>query len=285
MKNTVRAEISVVLSALLFAVTAILVKLLAGRYDGYFIALFRFLTGIALSAACIVLIKKSFRVHDKKLVIWRSFYGAIAMVTYYLAIQYSSSGRATLLNTTYPVFVLIFNALFFRIKVRWIQWASVAVCLAGVVLVFYDGSPYSILGDGLAVVSAVAAALAMHYMKMARDRNNSFVIYLSVCAAGLLGSFFSFPQFSALNWPDTLNLVLAGAIVFAAQILLTYGIKYMSAARGSILSFSKVVFTILLSLLIGEVINLRFLAGTALILAGLFLNRENQPDAVRNRVR
>lgn len=277
MKKNLIGELSILASALLFSFGAIAVKIITGKYDGYFTSWFRFVVGIVLSAGFIILMRKDFKVYDKKTVIWRSVYGALAMILYYVAIQLTSSGRATLLNTMYPVFVVIFGALFFKAKIHWSHIVSIVLCLAGVVLVFYDGSNYNIWGDVLALLSAVFAALAMHFMKKAREKNNSFIIYLSVCVFGLLGTSFSVPQFKNVDWTGALLLVVSGIIMFLAQIALTYGIKFISTVRGSILSFSKIIFTIIMSIFIGEVIKTRFVIGAALILVGLLINRDDPP--------
>lgn len=274
MKKELIGELAILSSALLFSFGAVVIKLLTGTYDGYFVSWFRFIVGIALSAGFIILTRRDFRVYDKKSVIWRSFYGAAAMILYYVAIQLSSSGRATLLNTTYPVFVVIFGAIFYKTRIHWSHVASIILCLVGVILVFYDGSHYNIWGDILGLVSAVFAAQAMHYMKKAREKNNSFIIYLSVCVLGLAGTSFSVTQFKQLDLNGLLLLVASGVIMFTGQIALTYGIKFVSTVRGSILSFSKIVFTIIMSVFIGEVIKTRFIIGTILILAGLLINRE-----------
>lgn len=274
MKKQLVGELSILASALLFSFGAVVVKLMMDRYDGYFVSWFRFAVGIVLSVAFILITRKDFRVYDKKLVILRSVYGAAAMILYYVAIQMTSSGRATLLNTTYPVFVVIFGALFYKTKIRVDHIISIVLCLAGVVLVFYDGSRYNVWGDVIGLVSAVFAAQAMHYMKKARANNNSFIIYLSVCGIGLAGTSFSAGQFAKIDWMGALLLAASGAVMFFGQIALTYGIKFVSTIRGSVLSFSKIVFTIVMSLFIGEVIKTRFVIGTVLILAGLIINRE-----------
>jgi drug/metabolite transporter (DMT)-like permease len=274
MKKQLVGELAILASALFFSLGAVVIKVLTNQYDVYFASWFRFAVGIALSAIFIFITGRDFRIYDKKLVILRSFYGAAAMVLYYIAIQMTSSGRATLLNTTYPVFVVIFGALFYKTKVRADHVISIVLCLAGVILVFYDGSKYNIWGDVIGLVSAVFAAQAMHYMKKARVNNNSFIIYMSVCGVGLLGTSFSLGQFARLDWMGALLLVVSGAIMFLGQIALTYGIKFVSTIRGSVLSFSKIVFTIIMSLFIGEVIKTKFIIGTVLIIIGLVINRE-----------
>jgi drug/metabolite transporter (DMT)-like permease len=262
-------------SGLLFAATALIVKGISNYYSGLFITLFRFVTGIALGAGWLWVSRTGFAVENKADVFWRGFYGALAMVFYFVSISLTGSGRATLLNTTYPLFVVAFGKLFFGESLSVRRLLSALVCMAGVVLVMGDRGQYALAGDLFGLASGVMGGLSLHYMKRARENNNSVMIYMATCVMGMPIALFSVNQVPALNLSGILIMTASGAIVFAAQVMFTYGMKYMSAARASILSFTKVPITILASfLLLSEKLTMWFLAGSVLILAGLFLESE-----------
>jgi drug/metabolite transporter (DMT)-like permease len=243
--------------------------------DGYFISLGRFVVGLAFGALLVVLTKSSFQIYDKKEVILRGAYGSVSMILYYVSIAMTSSGRATLFNTTYPVFVVVFGALFFKEKLKFIQVISMALFVPGICLVFYDGSSYNFWGDLLGLGSGISGGMAVHYAKRARVKNDSIIIYMTVCAVWLVPLLPFSGQVTKLNMNLAMILVLAGIAVFVAQVLFTYALKYTSASRGSILSFSKIPITIILSYFaVGEKILPRFIIGTVLIIAGLVVSRE-----------
>lgn len=275
MKKETHADIACIASALLFAIAAVLVKLVSGGFDGVFISFIRFVTGIALAVILIRCTKSSFTVSNRGDLLLRSLWGAASMILYFVSIQYSGSGRATLFNNAYPAFVVLFGSLFFGEKARFVQLASVALCVAGSALAFYNpGGPGTLFGDALGLASAVCAGISVHYIKRARVGNSSFMVYGAVCLTGLPLTFPSLNQLPHLTLPSLGLMVLAASVIFAAQVLLTWGLKYISASRGSILSFLKVPVTIALGLLIGEKLTAPFIAGTALVMTGLALNRE-----------
>jgi drug/metabolite transporter (DMT)-like permease len=279
-KKEFLGESAVIISGLFFGLGALLVKFLSGTFDAYFISLVRFIVGIIFGALIIVAAKREFKIYDKKEVILRSVYGSAAMILYYLSIAMTSSGRATLFNTTYPVFVVIFGALFFKEKLKFAQMASTLLCIAGIIFVFYDGSSYNAWGDLLGLGSGICGGMAVHYAKRARVNNDSIIIYMSVCAVGLVPLLPFSGQAVKLTSYLAWVLVLAGIAMFLGQVLFTYALKYTTAARGSILSFAKIPITIILSYFaVGESILPRFIIGTILIIAGLVLSKEKTAQA------
>jgi drug/metabolite transporter (DMT)-like permease len=117
--------------------------------------------------------------------------------------------------------------------------------------------------------------MAVHYAKRARVNNDPVIIYMAVCAIGLVPLLPFSGQVVKLDHLLAAVLVLGAIAVFVAQVLFTYGLKYTSASRGSILSFSKIPITIILSYFaVGESILPRFIMGTVLIIAGLVISKE-----------
>jgi drug/metabolite transporter (DMT)-like permease len=269
--KTFLGEAAVLVSALLFAASAILVKFLSEGFDGYFISLFRFVVGAGLAALMIPATGSSFRIVGKRDVILRGLYGAVSMILYYVSIQYSGAGRATLFNSTFPIFVVIFGAIFFRERVDLRGWASIAICVLGVAIIFGTGGQSSLLGDAAGLASGFLGGFSVIYTKKARLSNNSFIIYGTLCVIGAALTAFSAPQAARLDWRSAALLVVAGCLVYFAQILFTYGIKFVPAAHASVISLLKVPLTIALGAFIGESLHLSFFIGTAIILAGLVL--------------
>jgi drug/metabolite transporter (DMT)-like permease len=274
MKHETKGQLTILLSNLLFAIAAICVKLISGSINSFFISLFRFFTGIIFLVFILIMTKKYFTIKNKKDWLLRGLFGASAMTLYYFAIQLTSSGRATLLVNTFPVFVALFGYLFFHEKITFLQIISLLLCIAGAFFVFYDGSGYLIFGDILGIIASILAGLSIHYTKRLRENNNPMIIYLSVCLFGLAFNSFSVTNIVSIDIITLGILFLIGVLAFSAQISLTYGIKFITPTKASIITFSKIPFTIILSLFIGEEMNERFFIGMGLILIGLFLNRK-----------
>ena len=273
-KEETKGEITILISNIFFAITAILVKLVPGIFDGFFISFIRFIVGIILCVLFIKFLKSGFKVHGKIFWILRGFCGAGAMILYFVSIQMTSSGRATLLTNTFPIFVALFGFLFFKEKVRLYNIISIILCIIGIFLVFYDGSKYPLTGDILGLIAAIMAGFAVIFLKGLREKNNSIIIYLPVCLFGLLLTSFSAGQIVSVNIPILIILITTGVAAFFAQIFMTYGFKFVSSTRGSIITFSKIPMTIVLSFFVGEEFKFKFIIGTILIIIGLVVNRK-----------
>jgi drug/metabolite transporter (DMT)-like permease len=268
-------------AACFFACTSLLVKLASGYFSGMFISVARFAIGAFLCAAVLALRYRSLRPSRPGLVLLRGLFGVFSMVMGYLAISLTGPGRATLLSNTYPLFVAIMGALFFGERLKLRVLACVAICSCGAVLVMRDGSGASLAGDLLAIGSAVFAGVAVNLVRRATQGDNPFMLYFSPCLMGL-PLFFFVPEArsaglgAALAGGGTVGIALlvgVGLATFCAQALMAYGYRSVQAGKGSIVFYLETVLTVLLgALFAGEVFNLRFGAGLALILGGLALN-------------
>jgi drug/metabolite transporter (DMT)-like permease len=262
------------LSNLLFAATAICVGFLGGKFDGYFTSLCRFVVGAAFGLGQLALTKTPFRIKRFKPWLGRGIFGALGMVLYYLAIVAGSPGRASLLNNSYPVFIALIAIFILRSRVRLSTACGILLAFCGIALVLWDGSKSSLLGDVAGLLSGVLAAVSYLFNKEASRTEHPVVIYLGVCFAGIIGTVFSAGQFARIDPLSAGLLVLAGLGGYFAQIAITVGLRDIDAAEGSVHTFLKIPLTSLGGwLILSEPLTLRFFLGTALIFAGLFLDK------------
>lgn len=286
MQNEARGLAAIYTSMVLFSFAAVTVKYTVFYVNGITISFFRFAIGLVLGIAMLKALRMNTRLYKKRALLLRGLFGATAMILFYLSIQYNSSGRATLLAATYPLFVALIGATLFRERILALQWLSLGLCLAGIALVFNDKSSYSLTGDLLAVCSAVSSGFAIHFVKKARAKNNTTVIYLSVCVCGMLFSLPLIPgDFTAvIKMPAPALIAAIALLTFSGHIFMGYGYKYTSASRGSIAGFTEIILTLFLSrLLLHEQMNLRFLLGALCIIAGLINNIIPFLKDLRNR--
>jgi drug/metabolite transporter (DMT)-like permease len=268
------------MSAILFAVNSVIVKIASESYSGLFISSIRFLFGILFTVSAILISGQKFKIYNKKYWILRGMAGAVAMICFYVAIHLTSSGRTALLEKIYPIFVTIFSYLFFKEKITKSIIVSLVLCTAGVFFIIYDGSKYSVAGDLIALCAGVAAGFAIIFIKKARETDSSLIIYLSPCIFGMVTIPFSFHEFSGVTSGGIFLLMLIGLLTFVAQVMMAYGYKEVPAAKGSIIFYLETVLTILLSLMIvNEEITARFIIGCVLVILGLIIN--NGPKLFR----
>jgi drug/metabolite transporter (DMT)-like permease len=272
--------LALLMAALLFAITTTLVRIASYSLSGYFVSMVRFAVGGAASLAWLFLSGRGVRVVNKKDWLLRGLYGAASMTLSYLAIARTSGGRSSMLSNTYPIFVAIFGRLFFGARLLPTAIPALLLCTVGSVVILNDGSGYSLLGDGFALLSAMLAGLAVNHLKRARATDDPVTLYLSPCAFGLpVAAAMAFASGGSLAPPTVGPVVLSvalGLIVFAAQILMTWGYKFVNAARGSRIFYLETVFAVALGAAIGERLEPAFFAGAAIIMGALWLDGSAQ---------
>lgn len=272
MNKKTHSYLMLYVASVLMALNAVVVKLASKAFSGPFISSMRFLLGILFVSASLLLFKKGFRVVNKKSWMLRGIWGAASMIAYYLAIQLTSSGRATLLMNMYPLFVAILGFLLFNEKISKNTIISLFFCTAGVLFVLHDGSDYSIFGDLIALAGGLAAGFAVQFVKRSRETDNSLILYLSPCLFGLTTLPFTFREFGHINLHGFAFLFAVALLSFLAQFLMAYGYKEISASKGSIVFYLQTALAIAFSIFIDEKLTVRFFTGLGLILFGLAIN-------------
>lgn len=88
------------------------------------------------------------------------------------------TGMATSLNFTYPVFVLVLGALFYRDRFSKATWISLFICVCGVSLFCDLSSEFSWKGFGWALLSGLTYGIYVLYMEKSRIMESiSFLAY------------------------------------------------------------------------------------------------------------
>ena len=268
-----KGDILLFLSSLIFAVVSLLVKLASTNTSGIFIASWRFIVGAVMTVFALKILKISIKIEKKSEWFLRGLFGSIAMVCFYLSIQHSSLSRAALLCNTSPVFVAIFGYLIFKEKLRLENIVSLLFCFTGVVVIFYERGSYSLMGDILGLLSGVFSGMAIHYVKRSSMRNHALLVYLSPCLFGLFFIPLTFSGYHDITVNNFLLVIIIGILTAIAQFFMTSGYRYVSATRGSILSYLQIPLTILLgAVFVQDPFPAGFLIGILLVSAGLLVN-------------
>ncbi len=262
------------LSAAIFALTSVFVKIASRYYGGFFVSGLRFVVGAILCLVVLFARYGGIRVVRWKFVLLRGLFGAISMATGYAAIGFTGPGRAALLGNIYPVFVGVFAAIFFGETLKKRTIVALAICTAGAVLVIRDGSGASVLGDLLALASALTAGVAVNYVRQAGATENPFTLYLSPCLFGLPILSLGLPQATGFSLVGIALALAVGVLAFVAQALMGRGYRDVPASSGSVVFYFETGLTVALGiLLVGERPNAVFFLGLALIAAGLLVNQ------------
>lgn len=265
-----------VCSAVLFGAMAFAAKLAAARLSGSQVAMIRFATGL-LPALLIPRFRRSaFTFQRLDLLFYRGFFGGLAVLCYFLAIEHIHVGVATLLNYTAPLFSGIFSIVFLHERISPKVLLPMPIALAGVLLVVHaNAKPGDILGFHLwelvGLASAVLSGAAVTAMRAARQGENSWAVYTSFC---LLGTLLTAP-FAIATWQNPtadewMSLTATSVFAIGAQLLLTFSLRWVDAMTVGVISQLAVIVAMVLGVtLLHEVLSTEAIAGAVLTIGGV----------------
>lgn len=239
--------------AMLFALSTVFIKFLTlPPYDlpPLMAAFFRFFIGFVCTFAWAMLHSTDLRPHSPGLVVWRGILNTLAVALFYSAVQFTTVTNTNLLNLMYPAWMLLAGPIITRERAPLSHIVFLVLTLLGAWLItnpagfMPNGARFNI-GDALALASGIIAAFGIAVLRQARKHDGTVVVIFWLFAIGSLVTVVPAilvwktpPDFKAWGF-----LLAAGTFGFVGQILLTYGYRWMSAAEGSLLSSSGILFS------------------------------------------
>jgi drug/metabolite transporter (DMT)-like permease len=262
-----------VFSALLFAAMAVVVKVAARALPGPEVAFVRFCVGLLACGA--VATRRKFRAQNRVGLLMRGAYGGAAVLCYFLAIEHLPVGLATLLNYTAPVFTALYAAIFLGEGIRATTLGALGLTSIGVALVIDGQAPAGTLGLGpwelVGIVSAVLSGAAVAMIREVRRTDGSWETFAAFCLGGALIS--AGPAAARWRPPsgrEWVALVAVGLLSVAAQILMTYSLRFVRAAVAGVIAQLTPVATLAAGwLLFHDAIDRIAACGAALTLVGV----------------
>ena len=225
-------------AALLFGVMAILAKGAAERLPGPEVAFLRFVVGLLAVAGAATRIR--LRARNARGLALRGAFGGAAVLGYFLAIQHLPVGTATLLNYTAPVFTALWAWIFLRERIALGTLGALAITTSGVALVIVADAPPGTLGLGLwplvGIGSAMLSGAAVATIREVRKTDGSWEIFAAFCVVGAL--FTGLPTTQMWVTPDArewAELLGVGVTSIAAQLMMTWSLRWLPAAVAGVL--------------------------------------------------
>ena len=182
---------------------------------------------------------------------------------------------ATILNFTYPVFVLVLGIVIYREKADIKQVLALIICIAGIILVCGKGGNISFAGAALALGSGITYGIYILYLDKSRIIDEigffSFSFWFFLMSAVMLlpiaafGGEFSL-RISAEGWLWVIIFSLDGGII--ATTFLSYGINIVGGVRSAIIGALEPVTSVIAGVLaFDEVLTGLKILGIVLIIA------------------
>ncbi|MDP9190858.1 MAG: DMT family transporter [Acidobacteriota bacterium] len=274
--ETRRALLLMFGSAMLFGAMAFTAKLASAQLSGSQVAFIRFAIGLLPALLIPRFRTRALTFQRLDLLFYRGFFGGVAVLCYFIAIEKISVGVATLLNYTSPLFSGLFSMFFLHEKISAKVLIPMPIALAGVFLVVHaHARPGDVLGFGtwelVGLGSALASGAAVTAMRAARRGENSWSVYTSFC---LLGTIVTAPM-AILSWKqptaeEWISLGATSLFAIGAQLLLTFSLRWVDALTVGVISQLAVLVSLALgATFLSEHISLTTAIGAALTIGGV----------------
>lgn len=263
-------------AATMFGLMAFAAKVATARLPGPEVAMLRM--GAGLLPCLLVTRYRRSALHFNRLdlLLYRGFFGGLAVMLYFIAIQHINAGVATLLNYTAPIWSGTFSMLFIGERFSPRVLIPMPIALAGVFLVVHaHATPGDILGFGkwelVGALSAVASGVAVTAIRAARRSENSWSVYASFCLLGLLVSMpLGIAQWRTPDPAEWLWIAATAAFAMAAQLLMTFSLRWVDAMTVGVISQLAVLVSMALGILfLADHISLASALGSLLCIGGV----------------
>lgn len=196
---------------------------------------------------------------------------AAVLIFFVIATKTTTAANAIFLQSTAPIYVLIFEPLLTKTKWEKINVVTIAVCFIGMILFFMgDLTPGDIKGNLAALFAGVAfAAFFLGMKKNDKQYGEASIFYGNVIVAIVCIPFLF--EMNSLTFSDLWKLTFLGVFQIAfAYALFSHGIKRILAVEASIISMLEPVLNpIWVFIGYGEVPSLYAIIGGVIIISAI----------------
>jgi len=219
-----------------------------------------------------IIFRKRILLFNKLALINSVFYAAI-LITFVIATKTTTAANAIFLQSTAPIYVLIFEPIFNKTKYERINIITVAVCMVGMLLFFVGKlEPGHLEGNIIALFSGIAFAAFFLGMK----KNDPKFQHSSIFYGNILVAIISIPflfSLGTLTNSDLWMVTFLGVFQIAfAYAFFSAGLKRIYAIEASIISMIEPVLNPVWVLIgYGEVPSIFAIIGGLIILGSIII--------------
>ncbi|THE08848.1 DMT family transporter [Bacillus timonensis] len=204
----------------------------------------------------------------------------------YIALQYTTPVNASLVNAINPVVIFLLSALFLKERISFRRGLGLFISLFGVLLVLTNGHLQQIFhinynqGDLLMLV----AILAWTFYSLIGKKLRTVPPISATAVSVFLGLLILFPFiiFSGIHYPLHNKKVVIGLLYFGifpsvgSFIFWNVALRHIDASQAGVYMNLIVVFTVIISFLLGQQITLIQIIGGILVFIGVYLTTKKE---------
>jgi drug/metabolite transporter (DMT)-like permease len=270
-----KGVILLLLSEFCFASATVFGKLVTNTssISGVEISFFRFFFGFFIALFYVLKEKKSIRPAKVHLVVFRGISNTVAVIFFFLSVQYTTITNANMLNLTYPVFVFAIAPFINKEKTRPVLFVFLIMTMLGIFLVINPDFKRINVGDIFGLISGISAAFGVTTLKQAREYDDPTTILFYLMLIGTVINFFAMiPNFMFPRGINTLYIVISALFGVVGQVFITLGYRYVTSKTGALVSSVRIIYaSVMGAVIFGDIINPRIVAGGILIIASIVL--------------
>jgi drug/metabolite transporter (DMT)-like permease len=195
---------------------------------------------------------------------------AVTMLLFVTANKTTTAANAILLQYMAPIFTAFIGAALLKEKMRVEHWISIFIVVVGMMIMFaYKLDSGQLLGDIIALISAVTYSLYLVFMRMQKEgsplESNLMSQWITTGVCLIISLFLPMPQFTQKSVAAT--LVLGIVQIGIPSILIVYAIKQISAVSANLIAVIEPVLNpVWVFLVLGEYPGMNTIIGGAIIL-------------------
>ncbi len=234
----------------------------------------------ALSVAVVAASKRTWpaiHLNDLPKFILFGFITAIHFGSYIASLNFTTIAHSLTIVYTAPVFVALFSGLFLKESISARKWGGVAIVVVGIaVLAGFEPAmtPRMLLGDGLALVSAVAFGF---YSVAGRSQRTQYSLLTYAFFVYLLAAMWMAPVAVATFTPggyglkQIISIILLGILPLGlGHTLYNAALRHMNATYANLIASQEVTGGIILGVIfLGEIPGPSAIAGVVITLVGI----------------
>ena len=270
-----KAVILMIFASLAYSVMAALVKLIATQVPNTTIVFARFFVSFIyvltillyryLKKRPITLKTKCIKFHGI-----RTTAAIINMLLFYQALTYIPILDATLLNTTYPLFIPVLASIFLKTHTHLKVWIGISMGFIGVIFVIHPTHLALNYGSMLALGSGLSLAFAFLALRQISKHDHVYTtMFHFFSVATVISGILAIAHWKTPSLYATLILIAVGISATVFQECLTRASVYAPARITSSLMYINVIFSGLLGWLIwGNIPDLYRCIGIVLVCVG-----------------
>ena len=250
-----------------FAIMGAFAKLASESMSSLEVVFFRNVAGVVIIGIAIMKKPMIHRGGKPLLLFFRGFMGFVALLAFFYNIAHIPLGDAMTYSKTSPIFTAIFAFLFLQEKLSYKGWIAVFVGFIGIVFITQPSSVGFTKYDLLGIFSGVGAALAYTSVRELKTYYDTRAIVLSFMLTGTLGPIFLFFISPYFNYPELdfmlgkfvmpegivwVYVIAMGVFATISQLLMTKAYGETKAGIVGAVSYTNILFSILVGLLLGD---------------------------------